>query len=89
MFRMTHGEHEILEDYLERFQYNLKKSKYNHLEKEILKKIIRKGIKDEILEFLNLMGKCDAFQLSYDDYFELCIRYSRGISKSGKTVDNT
>jgi len=31
-----------------------------------------------------LRGKCDVFQLSYDDVCELCIRYSRGISKAGK-----
>ena len=30
------------------------------------------------------MGKGDVFQLSYDDVCELCIRYSRGISKAGK-----
>ena len=54
------------------------------MEKEILKTLILKGIKDEFLELLNLIGKGDVFQLSYDDVCELCIRYSRGISKDGK-----
>jgi len=49
-----------------------------------LKTLILKGIKDEFLELLNLIGKGDVFQLSYDDVCELCIRYSRGISKAGK-----
>ena len=31
-----------------------------------------------------MMGKGDVFQLSYDDICELCIRYSRGISRVGK-----
>ena len=53
-------------------------------EKGILKTIILKGIEDEILERLNLIGKCDVFQWSYDDVCDLCIRYSRGISKAGK-----
>jgi len=54
------------------------------LEKEILKTLILRGIKDKFLELLNLIGKGDVFQLSYDDVCELCIRYSRGISKAGK-----
>jgi len=54
------------------------------LKKKILKTLILQGIKDEFLELLNLIGKGDAFQLSYDDVCDLCIRYSRGISKAGK-----
>ena len=84
IFGMTQREDESLEDYVERFQYNLQKSKHKHLEKEILKTLLLKGIKDEFLELLNLIGKGDAFQLSYEDVCELCIRYSRGISKAGK-----
>ena len=84
IFGMIQGEDESLEDYVERFQYNLQKSKHKHLEKEILKTLLLKGIKDEFLEVLNLIGKGDVFQLSYDDVCELCIRYSRGISKAGK-----
>ena len=54
------------------------------MEKDILKTLILKGIKDEILEILNLIEKSDIFQLSYDDVCDLCIRYSRGISKADK-----
>ncbi len=75
IFSMIQGEYESLEDYLEQFKYNLQKSKHRHLEKEILKTLILKGVKDEILEILNLIGKCDIFQLSYDDVCDLCIRY--------------
>ena len=82
IFSMIQGEDESLEDYVDRFHYNLQKSKHKHLEKEILKTLLLKGIKDEFLELLNLIGKCDVFQLSYDDVCELCIRYSRGISKA-------
>jgi len=81
---MIQWEDESLEDYVERFRYNLQKSKHKYLEKEILKTLLLKGIKDEFLELLNLIGKCNVFQLSYDDVCELCIRYSRGISKAGK-----
>jgi len=84
IFGMIQGEDEILEDYVERFRYNLQKSKHKYLEKDILKTLLLKGIKDEFLELLNLIGKGEVFQLSYDDVCELCIRYSRGISKAGK-----
>ena len=84
IFSMIKGEYENLEDYVERFQYNLQKSKHKHLTKEILKTLLLKGIKATFLEILNLMGKGDVFQLSYADICELCIRYSRGISMVGK-----
>ena len=83
IFNMIQGKDESLKDYVDRFQYNLKKSKHKHLEKKIFKTLL-KGIKDEFLELLNLIGKGDVFQLSYNDVCELCIRYSRGISKAGK-----
>jgi len=84
IFGMIQGEDESLEDYVDRFQHNHQKSKHKHLEKEILKTILLKGNKDKFLELLNLRGKGDVFQLSYDDVCELCIRYSIGISKAGK-----
>ena len=61
IFSMIQGEDEILEDYVKWFQYKLQKSKHKHLTKEILKTLIVKGIKDEFLELLNLIGKGDVF----------------------------
>ena len=61
IFSMIQGEYESLEDYVDRFQYNLQKSKHKLLEKEILKTLLLKGIKDEFLELLNLIGKGDVF----------------------------
>ena len=61
IFGMIQGEDESLEDYVERFKYNFQKSKFKHLEKEVLKTLLLKGIKDEFLELLNLIGKVDAF----------------------------
>lgn len=84
IFSMIQGEDESFEDYLEWFKYNLQKSKHKHLKKEILKTLILKETKDEILEILNLTGKCDIFQLSYDDVCDLCTRYWRGMSNAGK-----
>jgi hypothetical protein len=69
---------------VERFQYNLRRSKQKQLAKETLKTLLPKGIHDESLEILNLMGTCDVFQLPYDDICELCRRYSRGNFKTSK-----
>jgi hypothetical protein len=64
-----------LEEYAKRFQYNLQRSKQKQLGKETLKTLLLKGIHDESLEILNLMGTGDVFQLPYDDICELCRRY--------------
>lgn len=88
IFGITQGENESLEDYVERFRYNLQKSKHKNLGKETLKTLLLKGIKDEFLESLNLVGVGDVSHLSYDDVCKLCISYSRGISKFGKILEN-
>jgi hypothetical protein len=53
------------------------------LGKETLKILLLKGIHDEYLEILILMGIGDVFQLPYDDICELCRRYSRGKFNTG------
>ena len=53
--------------------------------KETLKTLLLKGIKNEPLEYLNLIGEGDVFHLPYDDVCELWIKYSRGISKLSKS----
>ena len=70
IFEMTQGEEESLEEYIERFQYNLQRSKQMKLGKETLKTLLLKGIQDKYLEILNLMGTCNVFQLAYDNICE-------------------
>ena len=57
IFQMTMKENESLEEYVERFQYNLQISPYGTLPGEVLKETLIKGMKDEWVETLNLMGK--------------------------------
>jgi hypothetical protein len=57
IFQMTTKENESLEEYVERFQYNLQISPYGMLPGEVLKETLIKGMKDEWVETLNLMGK--------------------------------
>jgi hypothetical protein len=77
IFKMTARENETLEEYVERFQYNLQRSPYSTLLGEVLKATLIKGMKDELVETLKLMGKGDIYQETYDDIVQLCIRCSR------------
>ena len=76
IFEITRGEEETLENYVEHFQYNLQRSKLRQLGKDTLKKLLLKGIKNEYVEILNLMGIGDVFQLSYDNVCELSEGFS-------------
>ena len=67
IFNMSQQEDEILEEYLERFVYNLQKSKYTSLTSDIIKTIFLKVIQDEYLDVLNVMGKGDVFYLPFDE----------------------
>jgi hypothetical protein len=67
IFKMIAKENETLEKYVERFQYNLQRSPYNTLLGEVLKSALIKGMEDEWVETLNLMGKVDIYQETYDD----------------------
>jgi hypothetical protein len=44
---MTAKENETLEEYVERFQYNLKRSPFDTLPSEVLKATLIKGMKDD------------------------------------------
>ena len=67
---MSQQEDESLEEYLERFVYNLQKSKYTSLTSDIIKTIFLKAIQDEYLDVLNVMGKGDVFYLPFDEITE-------------------
>eukprot|EP00253_Pinus_taeda_P010783 PITA_10783 len=84
VFRMAQQEDESLEEYLERFAYNLQKSKQHSLNQETIRKIFLKGVRDEYLDTLNVMGKGDISNLPLEEIVELCQKYSRGRSKIGK-----
>ena len=81
---MTQQEDESLEEYLERFSYNLQKSKYNSLTPEMIRTIFLKGIREESLDILNVMGKGDISYLPFDEIQDLCQKYSRGKARTGK-----
>jgi hypothetical protein len=83
IFKMTQSEDESLEDYLEKFLYNMHKYKQSNLPLDVIRTIFLKGILDENLEALNLMGARDISHLPFPKIAELCKKYSRGKAKRG------
>ena len=47
---------------------------------DVLKIILLRGIRDDFLDMLNLLGKGDISKESFEKIVELCTRYSRGSS---------
>lgn len=57
---------------MERFAYNLQKSKQHSLNQETIRTIFLKGVRDEYLDILNVMGKQDISNLPFEEIVELC-----------------
>ena len=85
IFRMQQQEDESLEDYVERFVYDLQKNR-NDLNLAIIRTIFLKGILEENIDILNLMAYGDVSQKSFKDIVEFCKKYSRRKAKEGKGV---
>ena len=85
IFRMQQQEDESLEDYVERFVYNLQKNR-NVLNLPTIRTIFLKGILEENIDILNLMAHGDVSYKSFEDIVELCKKYSRSKAKTRKGV---
>ena len=81
VFNMNQKEDLSLEYLVERITYNIKISKLHNLGSDALKNILLNAIKDEWIDLLNLVGKGDIYQLSFQDICELCKNISRGKTK--------
>ena len=60
----------------------MQRSPYGTLLGEVLKATLIKGMRDELVETLNLMGKGDIYQETYEYIVLLCIRCSRGSTQT-------
>ena len=81
LFKMNKKE-ESLENFVERLEYNVQRSRDQDMDPNILKTILLRGVKDEHLDMLNLLGKGDISKESYQDILTLCQRSSQGSSRS-------
>ena len=83
IFQMVARPNETLEEYVERFQCNLQISPYASLPlpDNVLKTTLIRGMKEQWIETLNIMGKWDIYQEIFSDIIDLCIRSSRGSTR--------
>ena len=88
IFKMHQLEDETLEEYLERVLYNYKKSK-KRLNDNIVRTIFLKGIQDEYIDTLNLMGAWNISQLNFEEIINLCRKYSHTKAKYGRGIRDT
>jgi hypothetical protein len=82
-------EDENLEDFVERLQYNLQRSSHPDVSKDILKTILLKGVRDDSLDMLKMLGKGDISKEPYDEIVNLCKRCSRGAARNRSNSRDT
>jgi hypothetical protein len=89
LFKMSQKEDETLEYFLERLQYNLQRSGHPDVSKDILKTILLKGVREDYLDMLNMLGKGDISKEYYEDIADLCKICSRGSTKNRSATKDT
>ena len=60
----------------------MQRSDHPSVSKYILKTILLKGVRDDFLDMLNMLGKGDISKESYDEIVDLCKRCSRGAARN-------
>ena len=73
---MSQKEEETLEDFVERLQYNLQRFGHPDVSKDILKTIFLKGVRDDCLDMMNMLGKGDITKEFYEDIVNICKIFS-------------
>ena len=81
---MVQKDEESLEDFVERLMYNVQRDGLTNIWLDVLKIILLRGIREDFLGMLNLMGKGDISKESFGNIIKLCRRYSRGSSRTNK-----
>ena len=61
-----------------RLLYNVQRSCHTTIGRDVLKIILLRGIRDDFLDMLNLLGKEDISKESFDHIVDLCRQSSRG-----------
>ena len=82
LLKMVQKEDESLEYFVERILYNVQRPGQKNMGLDVLKIILLRGIRDDCLDMLNLLGKGDISKDSFEKIVELCKRYSRGSSRN-------
>ena len=81
---MVQKEDESLEDFVERILYNVQRVGHTNMGLDVLKIILLRGIRDDFLYMLNMLGKGDISKDPFKKIVELCKMYFRGSSRNNK-----
>ncbi|KAH9313290.1 hypothetical protein KI387_028325 [Taxus chinensis] len=81
LFRLAQKEDEPLENYLEIFLFNVHNSKQTRLPNEPLKLLFLKGLSEEDMDALDLIGAGDISKSTFEEICESCKNYSRATMK--------
>ena len=84
LFKKVQNDEESMEYFVERLMYNVQRVRQTNMGLYVLKIILLRGIRDDYLDMLNLLGKGDISKECFEKIVELCKRYSRGSSRSNK-----
>ena len=68
---MVQRDDESLEDFFERLLYNVQRAGQTNMGLYVLKIILLRGIRDDFLDMLNLLGKGDISKDSFENIIEL------------------
>ena len=79
---MVQKDDEILEEFVERFLYNVQRSGHIDIGMDVLTIILLRGIREYFLDMLNLLWKGYISKEYFDHIMDLCRRYSRGYSRT-------
>ena len=71
---------------MERFVYNLQKSRQNALNPNAIRTVFLKGVLEDYIDMLNLMVARYISQKPFEEIIELCRKYSHSKSKAGKGI---
>ena len=59
LFKMVQHDDESLDDFVERLLYNVQRLGHTTIRRDVLKIIMLRGIREDFLDMLNLLGKGD------------------------------
>ena len=76
---MVQKEDESLEDFVQRILYNVQRAGQMNMGLDVLKIILLRGIRDDCLDMLNLLGKGDISKESFKKIVELYKKVLQGI----------
>ena len=85
---MTLGPDESVEDYEERFQLNYNRDNFT-LDPRSLKLVLLWGIKEEVIETLNMLSQGYIYQIPFETVKIVFRNHSRVVRNKGRASQNT